>query len=315
MPGPLTPDVPIAPGVPSVLRDATNSTPGDTGRLTGDAISVTASKKDQWGLYRASDNSLAVAADTVNSIGYDAEYRIADYPLQDGQFESYDKVALPFAVRVQLIKGGRFDERREFLRILDTLRADTELYNVVTPEWSHLNVNIERVSIDRSREQGANLITAELILREIRVDATATTSNSKEPSAASPVSAGTVQPDPPSAELKAITDVKPIKPFAGEIQTVQNIPLIPNTPAQSLFVPIGGVNALVTLAQKATGLYADVSVGGVPLVSSVLCRDGAPIINAPYLGFPGDLAFIDTQGNSDPDWLGLATRYALVLAR
>ena len=67
MPGPLTPDVPIAPGVPSVLRDATNSAPGDTGRLTGDAISVTASKKDQWGLYRASDNSLAV---TPIDLGY-----------------------------------------------------------------------------------------------------------------------------------------------------------------------------------------------------------------------------------------------------
>lgn len=315
MPGPLTPDVPIAPGVPSVLRDATNSAPGDTGRLTNDSITVATTKKDQWGLYRASDNSLALTADTVNSVGYDAEYRIADYPLQDGKFESYDKVALPFGVRVQLVKGGALTQRGAFMRDLESLRGNTELYNVVTPEWSHLNVNIERISIDRSREQGANLITAEIILREIRIDATATTSNSKEPSAASPVSAGTVQPEQPSADLKAITDAKPIKPFAGEIQTVQNIPLIPNTPAQSLFVPIGGYGALVTLAQKATGLYADVSVAGVPLVSSVLCRDGAPIINAPYLGFPGDLAFIDTQGNSDPDWLGLATRYALVLAR
>ena len=124
-----------------------------------------------------------------------------------------------------------------------------------------------------------------------------------------------MQPEAPSAELKAITDVKPIKPFEGEIQTIQNIPLIPNTPSQSLFVPIGGIGALVTLAQKSTGLFADVSVGGVPLVSSVLCRDGVPIINAPYLGFPGDFAFIDKQGNSDPNWLGLATRYALVLAR
>lgn len=315
MPGPITPDVPVAPGVPPVRRDATNSAAADTGKLTGDSISVTASKKDQWGIYRASDNGLAILADTVSSIGYDAESRIADYPLQDGSFESYDKVALPFAVRVQLVKGGGFDERREFQRTIEALRGDTVLYNVVTPEWTHLNVNIERVSIDRSREQGANLITAELILREIRIDATATTSNSKSPSAASPVNGGTVQPEPPSDELKAITDAKPIKPFDGEIETIQNIPVIPNTPSQSLFVPLGGVGALVTLAQKSTGLFADVSVGGVPLVAGVLCRDGVPIINSASSGLPGDFAFIDKQGNSDPDYLGLATRYALVLAR
>lgn len=315
MPGPLTPDVPIAPGVPSVLRDATNSAAGETGRLTNDSIVVAGVNKDQWGLYRASDNSLALTADTVNSIGYDAEYRIADYPLQDGKFESYDKVALPFGVRVQLVKGGTVNERGAFMRDLESLRGNTELYSVITPEWSHLNVNIERVSIDRSREQGANLITAELILREIRIDATATTSNSKAPSAASPTSAGTVQPEASSVILKQIADDKPIKPFDGEIQTVQNIPLIPSTPAQSLFVPIGGAGAFITLAQKATGLFADVSFGGVPLVSGVLCRDGAPIINAPHLGFPGDLAILDTQGNSDPDYLGLATRYLLVLAR
>lgn len=36
------------------------------------------------------------------------------------------------------------------------------------------------------------------------------------------------------------------------------------------------------------------------------------IVRSAYLGFIGDLAFIDTQGTSDPIYAGLGTRFQLV---
>lgn len=314
MAGPVFPDVPKSDGVPAVNRDASNPGTDTQGQLTSDAITVTSSAKDQWGLYRAEGNAKALAPDSVSSVGYGAEYRIADYPLQDGKFETYDKVQLPFEANLVVTKGGSVADRREFLRALDDLRSDTELYNVVTPEWTYLNVNIARVTIDRSREQGANLITAEILLREIRVNATATFSSSKSPSAATPTSNGTTQPQAADSRVTAIADAKPLKPFTGQIEGLKTIPLIPGKPAQSLALPINGVVATLSFAQKLTGLYATIRLGNAAIAANVLCRDGAKLLNGQYLDFPGDFAFLDTQGSSDPDYLGLGARYVLAYA-
>jgi len=36
------------------------------------------------------------------------------------------------------------------------------------------------------------------------------------------------------------------------------------------------------------------------------------LVNDVYLGFSGDLEFVDTQGTDDPTFDGLGTRYQLV---
>ncbi len=59
-------------------------------------------------------------------------------------------------------------------------------------------------------------------------------------------------------------------------------------------------------------LYCDLVLNGVQAWSGVPCLLGTPINSRAYLGFIGDLLFIDTQGTSDPDYTGLGTRYFLV---
>jgi hypothetical protein len=192
MAGPVFPDVPKVPGVPAVARSLLN--PGTTTepKLTEDSITVTATAKSQWGIY-TSAGALALEPDSISAVGYDAEYRLADYPIEEGGFETYDKVALPFQNRVVMTKGGTLEQRRAFLKAIEELRGDLELYNVVTPEWTYLDVNIVRVGIDRSREQGAGLLTVEVQLQEIRQNATASFSQTRDPASADPVSNGSVQ--------------------------------------------------------------------------------------------------------------------------
>lgn len=83
-------------------------------------------------------------------------------------------------------------------------------------------------------------------------------------------------------------------------------------PAQTLSVTLGGQRCTITVSQRSTGLYADVAVAGTMVIAGMICRDRVPLKRSSYIGFVGNLAFIDTQGVQDPDYTGLGGRYKLV---
>lgn len=95
----------------------------------------------------------------------------------------------------------------------------------------------------------------------------------------------------------------------------QSIPLL-TVPAQELTVVLGGQVCQLKVYQKSTGLYMDVSVSNVLLVAGVICQNNNRIVRESYIGFLGDLAFFDTQGDDDPNYLGLGpaddARWALL---
>lgn len=203
MAGPVFPDVPKVPGVPAVARGILNPGTATEPKLTQDSITVTAAAKNQWGVYTKA-GAKAVEPDSISAIGYDAEYRVADYPIEEGGFETYDKVALPFQNRVVMTKGGTLEQRRAFLRSIDEIRSDLELYNVVTPEWTFLDVNVVRIGIDRNRENGAGLITVELQLQEVRQNVTASFSKTRDPASSETFNTGSIQPKASDANMAGV---------------------------------------------------------------------------------------------------------------
>lgn len=57
----------------------------------------------------------------------------------------------------------------------------------------------------------------------------------------------------------------------------------------------------------------DLVVNGNPITSTALClNQKRMLINRQYLGVVGDFMFIDTQGDMDPEYSGLGTRYFLL---
>lgn len=84
------------------------------------------------------------------------------------------------------------------------------------------------------------------------------------------------------------------------------------TPSQALSVILGGQNCQINVYQKTTGLYVDLFVNNSPLVQGAIARNAVRIVRHAYVGFIGDLAFLDTQGESDPDSTGLGARYQFV---
>lgn len=67
----------------------------------------------------------------------------------------------------------------------------------------------------------------------------------------------------------------------------------------------------ITIKQRAFGLFLDLDVNNSSIVAGVLCQNLNKIVRSDYLGFTGDLCFIDQQGTSDPDYTGLGSRFVL----
>ncbi|HAF5679625.1 TPA: hypothetical protein G8N93_004249 [Salmonella enterica] len=81
--------------------------------------------------------------------------------------------------------------------------------------------------------------------------------------------------------------------------------------SQRFTVTLGAQVCTIRLNQRTTGLYIDMEVEGKPCLYGVLCLNNNRIVRYDYLPFKGDLFFSDTEGNNDPDWQGLGTRYRL----
>ena len=91
---------------------------------------------------------------------------------------------------------------------------------------------------------------------------------------------------------------------------MQIIPLRP-VPSQTLMAPLAGQLAQIDIYQLAYGLHLDLYVSNVLLLAGALCQDRNLIVRSPYIGFAGDLCFVDTQGTDDPTYEGLGTRFGL----
>jgi hypothetical protein len=91
---------------------------------------------------------------------------------------------------------------------------------------------------------------------------------------------------------------------------MQVIPTQP-LPNQVLLAQLNGQAVEIQIFQQAYGLYVTVTLGGEIVIASVIAYNKNRLIRYGYLGFSGDLSFIDTQGSDDPVYTGLGTRFQL----
>lgn len=221
----------MADGIPTLL----NPTPPATNApalMTRDDPSVTAIAQKQgnvWGLYDQSMKPVIVA-DSVSRVSFKGDSSIADFPVEEGSFGSYNKVQIPFDARIVFTKGGTSADRTTFLNAIDVAKKSTKLYGVVTPDVTYSSANVVRYDYDRESRNGVTLLLVAVYVREVRIAAdasfTSTTSTSsasqsgtkgpvaappsaaqqtlfpKNPSGAGPVNTGTVQPFAAPAQLE-----------------------------------------------------------------------------------------------------------------
>jgi hypothetical protein len=169
----------------------------DPPQLDSDVESVTVTAvRNQWGIFK--DGQAVVIADNVVSVDFKQDWNICDYPIQQGGFESYNKVYVPFDVRVRFSTGGSVARRGQFLDSIDAIAPTLDLYDVVTPEKTFTSCNVTHQGYGRTAREGAGLIMADIWLVQVNQEGSATFSNTASPASQDAVNGGTVQPAAPT---------------------------------------------------------------------------------------------------------------------
>lgn len=91
---------------------------------------------------------------------------------------------------------------------------------------------------------------------------------------------------------------------------MRTIPLEPQK-SQSVSVELAGQRCVIRLIQRESFLYMDLTVNSNPIMQGVPCLYGNKMVRYSYLGFIGDLVFLDSSGQSNPVHDGLGGRYVL----
>ena len=81
--------------------------------------------------------------------------------------------------------------------------------------------------------------------------------------------------------------------------------------SQTLTIVLNNQICQINVYQKGAAVYVDLYVNNVLIIGGVIGENLNRIVRSAYLGFIGDLTFYDTQGNLDPVYTGLGSRWIL----
>ncbi len=219
---PTYPDVPQASGVPAVFRAPTQPVFTAVLLLADVASVIGMFLPSQWGIFHQDGAPVAIP-DSVVSVDFRREWRISDYPTERGGFQSFDKVATPFDIRVRFATSG-FGFRGNFLSAINAAATSLELFDVVTPDAVYENVNIVHYDYRRERQNGVGIILVDVWCEQVRATATTTFTSTKAPEGAATQNSGTVQPSAPTpAQAAAATGSGP--GFGAALQREPNTTL------------------------------------------------------------------------------------------
>ncbi|QNT79302.1 phage baseplate protein [Entomobacter blattae] len=192
---PLYPNVPNDAGVPALKRppEGVNVVVGGLLATTGSGFlsSVAFDYLDdfintRWVLYN--QNSLKDAFGDVGTdrnalvyyqVQFSGQSNIANAPLEGGDFISYNKTLSPNTYQVGISCGSTEAVRKVFMRLLEDMRVDTQLYALQTPDSWYINLNVTSINYQRTSQGGVQLVNALLTLQEVRLYATTTWKNTK----------------------------------------------------------------------------------------------------------------------------------------
>jgi len=191
---------PNLPGVPKLLPTGQNLARAGFGVIAATGWRI-ASGRQVWGIFKESQSaagetkleplfisdkfqslpsSLESAARNLastlglreepsfNGFEFSKDYRVSNFPTENGGFASYNKVEMPGVGVVTFCMGGSESERKRFLDTIDAASGSTDLYSIVTPAAKYINYNIGRYGYSRRSESGAQLLIVSVEVNQIR---------------------------------------------------------------------------------------------------------------------------------------------------
>ncbi len=150
--------------------------------LTADAIGVVnAFTGPQWGIFLngvqvVGQDILGAFLSNVTGFGngnfldldYHVRYAISEYPVEQGAFQSYNKVQSPFDVAVTITAGGSDANRTLLLTQVEAIIGSTNLYTVAMPEGTLNSVNPIAYGYRRQHDRGLGLLEVNILFKQVR---------------------------------------------------------------------------------------------------------------------------------------------------
>lgn len=179
-------NVPNVPGVPSVeFASLTNVLT----LLTQDVVGLFfGSPSAPWGIYQG--GGAVVSAESAIAFDYQQQWSLSDYPVEQGGFESYNKVAVPFSTVFRFASS----DRSGMLSSIAAIAGDTNLYDIVTPDAVYVSVNINRYDYSQTATEGVGLLQVDIYTTEVRVVGGGFLQSTQSPSSSAQINNGSVQP-------------------------------------------------------------------------------------------------------------------------
>ena len=137
--------------------------------------------------------TLALQPDSFVKFEYKESHKISNYPVEQGSFQSYNKITLPYEIKLIVTKNGA-SNIGPFINQILLLLNSTKILSVVTPDKTFMSANLINFDYKKEARNGAVLLIAELTFQEVRI----------APNPAAPVAA------PQADQTFAIGQVSPL---------------------------------------------------------------------------------------------------------
>lgn len=182
MPNINFPNVPIAEGVPNLARSAyslaqrtgaTGRVMGLTGGLAGTFLGqyLNAMLSPSYALLDRKGDKL-IQPDGPGEFEMKGDANVSTYPIEDGAFQSYNKVLNPENLAITLLCNGHGPmSRKQFIERCRELKNGTEIVTVVTPDQVYQSVVCTGMSYKQTSRNGATLLTVHMTFNEERTSA------------------------------------------------------------------------------------------------------------------------------------------------
>jgi hypothetical protein len=165
---PLFPNVPDLPGIPPVARHAMMLAIAAAPLLIPGLLGPSQTQQ-MWGIIDSS-YKYVIKAESFVSMEYDHAMNVSSFPVEKGTFSTFNKVHVPFSGTVSLAQGGNDFARQAFIEQIKSVMKDSKEYYLAVPEGSYGPLTLDRVSYERTAQNGgASRIIAHIHFTQIRI--------------------------------------------------------------------------------------------------------------------------------------------------
>ena len=147
----------------------------------------------QWGILDSNGRAL-LSPDSVIRFELRGEVKVANYPVEQGSFSSYNQVYEAFDARLTVACNGQgVMTRKQFLDAVESLRNSLTLASIATPDAVYKSMKLVHYDYRRESTQGVTLLLVDLWFHEVRI-AGQSVAPTAQPDGASPTQQGQLAP-------------------------------------------------------------------------------------------------------------------------